>query len=130
VPASFSCREGTGGPGLASCNDSVEAETVSGGTGRLDTLALGAHTYTVTATSKDGQTGTAQISYTVISQPIKCVVPRLKGKTLRAAKKALSRAHCALGKVRRAYSSKVRKGRVISQRPGPGVKNPWARRWL
>jgi uncharacterized delta-60 repeat protein len=50
-----------------------------------------------------------------------CVVPKVKGKTLRAAKRALSRAHCSAGKVTKAFSAKVKKGRVISQRPRPGT---------
>src|SRR5919197_1255508 len=40
-----------------------------------------------------------------------CVVPKLKGKTLRAAKLAIKRAHCSVGKVTRAFSAKVKKGR-------------------
>jgi subtilase family serine protease len=53
------------------------------------------------------------------SAPI-CLVPKLKGKSLAAAKSALTQAHCQAGKVTRKYS-KVKKGRVISQRPKPGT---------
>jgi hypothetical protein len=48
---------------------------------------------------------------------VTCTVPRLAGKTLAAAKAALATAHCALGRVTRAYSAKVRKGRVIKSSP-------------
>jgi uncharacterized delta-60 repeat protein len=48
-----------------------------------------------------------------------CIVPKVKGKTLSKAKSAIKRAHCAVGQVKPAYSTKVRKGRVISQRPAP-----------
>jgi uncharacterized delta-60 repeat protein len=51
-----------------------------------------------------------------------CVVPKLKGKTLKAAKRAIRRAHCSLGKVTRAYSAKVKRGRVLAQKPKPGRK--------
>jgi uncharacterized delta-60 repeat protein len=53
-----------------------------------------------------------------------CVVPKVKGKTVRAAKRAIGKAHCSLGRVTRAFSANVRKGRVISQKPKPGAKRP------
>jgi PASTA domain len=56
--------------------------------------------------------------------PPRCVVPKLKGKTLPTARKAVTKAHCAVGTVRRAHSKKVRRGRVISQRPPPGARLP------
>ena len=46
-----------------------------------------------------------------------CAVPRLKGKKLKLAKKALRRADCKLGKVKRAEG---KPGKVLKQSPKPG----------
>ncbi len=46
-----------------------------------------------------------------------CVVPKLKGKTLKASKKALGRAGCKLGKVTR---RKGKPGKVLTQSKKPG----------
>lgn len=42
-----------------------------------------------------------------------CVVPNLRGRGLKGAKKALRAAHCKPGKVSRRYSGKVKKGKVV-----------------
>ena len=68
VPTSFSCTEGAGGNGIASCEDSSDIGGVTGTlTNKLDTSTAGVHTYTVTASSKDGLTSTVSITYTVVA---------------------------------------------------------------
>jgi beta-lactam-binding protein with PASTA domain len=41
--------------------------------------------------------------------------------TLPVTKRTLARANCRLGKIRRAYSKTMKRGRVLSQKPGPGA---------
>jgi autotransporter-associated beta strand protein len=61
VNSSIACTEAVGGPGVSTCTD--QNGHASGAS--IDTSSTGAHTYTVTATSSDGQTGTASVTYTV-----------------------------------------------------------------
>ncbi|HXF99030.1 MAG TPA: PASTA domain-containing protein [Gaiellaceae bacterium] len=49
-----------------------------------------------------------------------CLVPNVKGRPLAAAQAAITKARCAVGMVKQAFSSRVKQGRVISQRPAPG----------
>jgi beta-lactam-binding protein with PASTA domain len=49
----------------------------------------------------------------------KCVVPKVEGKSLRAAKRAVKAHFCSVGKVGHAFSRKVKKGHVIAQKPRP-----------
>jgi hypothetical protein len=53
-----------------------------------------------------------------------CIVPALKGLTLRGAKQALVAAGCRGGTVTTAYSSVIPAGRVVLQKTKPGVHLP------
>jgi PASTA domain len=53
-----------------------------------------------------------------------CSVPPVRGKKLSAARSAITRAACRVGKVRRVRSMKVKRGRVISQSPKAGKSLP------
>jgi beta-lactam-binding protein with PASTA domain len=49
-----------------------------------------------------------------------CTVPRLRGKTLKAARASLKTAGCTLGRVTRRHTTHARRGRVIAQTPRAG----------
>ncbi len=53
-----------------------------------------------------------------------CTVPKLAGKTLTAAKPALTKAHCSLGKLTNKHTHAVPSGRVISSDPKAGSTRP------
>ena len=67
-------------------------------------------------------------SHAVLWEPAgpvaRCVVPNVKGRTLAAAESAITKNRCRTGTIRRAYSTRVGKGRVISQHPSAGAKPP------
>ena len=56
-------------------------------------------------------------------RPDACLVPRVRGKALARARVLLAKAHCGVGKVRRARS-KTRKGIVLAQTPLAGKRLP------
>lgn len=51
-----------------------------------------------------------------------CVVPKLKGMRVKAAKRAARRASCEAGRIVHRASGKPRKGRVIAQKPAAGTR--------
>ena len=61
-------------------------------------------------------------TFSLKPKPKPCVVPKLKGKSLKGARRALKAHNCSLGKVKHSFSTKVKKGRVISQKPKPGKR--------
>jgi Zn-dependent metalloprotease len=54
----------------------------------------------------------------------RCKVPNVKRNTLAKAKAALRKNRCAPGRIKQAFSAKVKKGRVISQSRRPGASLP------
>jgi hypothetical protein len=96
-------------------------------------LSPGANTISAVAQDAAGDSGAAQVGVTY--QPVttppppskakpRCKVPPLKGKTLKAARKALKKAHCRAGRVTRKRSRKIRKGRVVSTNPHARTLHP------
>jgi hypothetical protein len=88
---------------------------------------VGRFTVKVTATDRAGNSSSATLIVNVTAPPNRCVVPRLKGKTLSQAKTALKKAHCKLGKVHKPKKPKHRKLRklvVKSSSPGAGKIRP------
>jgi hypothetical protein len=103
-----------------------DADAASTGT-TSPTLANGSWYLHVRTVDKLGHwTATAAtIGPFVIAQstpPKKCVVPKVVGKTLKAAKAAIKKAHCSMGKVSYASAPKAKRGRVLKQSPKPGKR--------
>src|SRR5829696_6302906 len=53
--------------------------------------------------------------------PTRCVVPKVVGKSRASARASLVAAGCQTGTVRSGYSRKIKRGRVISQKPRAGM---------
>ena len=54
----------------------------------------------------------------------RCVVPNVRGKTVRQARGMLTARRCALGRVTRVYSARVRRGKIVAQSRRPGARLP------
>ena len=57
-------------------------------------------------------------------QPVVCLVPRVVRRTLAVARRLVGAANCTAGPVRRKYSKRLRRGRVIAVSPPPGTRLP------
>jgi Glucodextranase, domain B/PASTA domain len=124
----------------------VEALVGSDGRWSADVpLSEGANQVLATASNKIGVTTNAIVSVTrppapapaaattppaatttttaATAKPVRCVVPKLRGKTLAKAKRLLKRAHCRLGKVTRRVSAKAKPGRIVATRFKAGTRH-------
>ena len=86
---------------------------------------FGAFTNTATVSSLAIDQNHANDSASVTSNLVRpCVVPKLRKLRLKKAKKALRAAHCKPGKVKRSFSGKIKKGRVVRSGKHRGVVLP------
>jgi PASTA domain len=98
----------------------VTAITIGGGQSTLTQTVLGAGEAVVTI-----GTGQSLLTFTTKAPgpppAAACVVPRVIGLTLTAARNAVTHAHCRVGSVSRIYSSRIPKGGVTSVKPRQGA---------
>ena len=97
-------------PGSAALN--------GGGSAGVDSVSCGAAG--ACAAGGGYEDGSANYQAFVVNSTPLCVVPRVVGKTLSAAKRMLKAAHCGVGKTTKAYS-KLKKGRVATEKPRAGT---------
>jgi uncharacterized delta-60 repeat protein len=76
----------------------------------------------ITAPTSQGPVDFALARYLGDPPPAKCVVPNVRGKTLRVARSRIARARCAVGQVTSKSSQRVERGRVLSQSPRAGSR--------
>jgi uncharacterized delta-60 repeat protein len=111
-------RGGSVVTGFSSGSDDHALDGVLGPDGKLVVAGIS------NPTPKAGEFGPWNFAVARYATVVYCAVPNVRGKSLMVARSKLLRARCRLGAVERAYSPRVRKGRVISQRPGPRARLP------
>jgi alpha-tubulin suppressor-like RCC1 family protein len=74
--------------------------------------------------SIQGGFGSHSMALIAVATPARCRVPNVVGKRLASAKRTIARRHCRTGKVGYAYSSKRKKGIVVSQSRRPAKVLP------
>jgi hypothetical protein len=111
-----------------------DGTTANGATVSHAFATAGSHTGALTVTDLSHRAAFAFAVVGVTTPPApapaqrSCRVPKLKGRTLKAAKVSLTKAGCGLGKVRRRHSRTVRRNRVSAQSPKAGTaRAPGAR---
>jgi subtilisin family serine protease len=87
-------------------------------------LAVGAWWFNIRAVDNAGNwSDTVSVGpFSIRVGPTACAVPRLRGLTLTAAKRVLAKRGCSLGRISRVRSRRVARGRVVAQRPAPGLR--------
>ena len=88
----------------------------------LRNLRNDAHNFAVFAVDAAGNESQPAARVWVVDTR-RCIVPNVKKKRLAKARAAIVRAHCALGRVTRAYS-RARAGIVLGQKPAPRARLP------
>jgi Glucodextranase, domain B/PASTA domain len=109
--------------GVSSVNVNGHGVPVAAGGAFLATVRVRKGKNTIRATAVNDAGNTSSKAITVTYKPPPCKVPRLRGKTLAGARRALANSGCALGHVHREHSRTVRKGRVVSSTPNAGAKH-------
>jgi hypothetical protein len=120
----------TSSPAGISCGSTCSHSYTSGTQVTLSATAASGSTFagwsgacagsTCTVTMSAAETVTATFNEKPVAK--KCVVPKVTGKGMAAAKRAIKGHGCRVGTIKRAFSKKVKKGRVISQKPKAGKR--------
>jgi hypothetical protein len=121
-PAGINCGSTCSSTFTAATQVTLTATAASGSTfaGWSGGGCSGTGTCTVTMSSDTAVTAGFAANQPPPPPTTRCVVPNLKGKKLGAAKIAIRKAHCSVGKVTKVKSTKKHRDRVISQDPNPG----------
>jgi hypothetical protein len=106
-----------GGPGVDVFYGDAGNDSILARDGAAEQIMCGSGTDTVTADRIDTKTACER-------KAGRCRVPRVRRKTLKAAKRAVRRSNCAVGRVKRTRSRKIKRGRVILQQPKAGTQGP------
>ena len=87
-------------------------------------LGVGAWWFNIRAVDNAGNwSDTVSVGpFSIRFGPVACAVPRLRGLKILAAKRLLAKKGCTLGRVTRVRSRRVARGRVVAQRPAPGMR--------
>ena len=124
---------GDGKPDLVTANDGPDERLRASSPGRRQlparssTYGTSRHPLSVAIGDLNGDgkpdlataNGGANTVSVFLNTPGLCAVQDVKGETLPGARRKIARTNCRVGRIRRAYSRRLKKGRVISQKPKP-----------